>query len=482
MTESSTLRHNPFAFDAETMRRLGYRVVDRVVERMLHAEDVRPVDPDKGLDDVAPLRRPMPDAPQNPEQVVEQAIDDIFGNTMNLMHPRFYAYMPAPGNLISALADFMASGFNVFAGITPHNHAAFEVERQTVDWLGGRFGWDFPSSGLFVSGGSAANLTALALARHHQLNDDMTGAVVYCSDQTHSSIERSMYVLGFQPDQLRLIKCDADLRLDPEALEQAVRTDLEAGLKPLCVVGNAGTTNTGAVDPLSELADVCERHDLWFHVDAAYGGGAVLTPQTRTLFAGIDRAHTIAVDPHKWLFQPFECAVILGREQSWFTDTFRVLPAYLRDTDVTGEVCNYRDMGAQLTRSFKALKLWLSLQVYGVDTFIAAVEHGLAIARYAEQRAAALPGFEVTTPATLGVLTCRWIGDADARPDDSELNRVNHRLAQALTRTGFTYVTTTDLGSRTVLRFCPIHPAATERDIDETFDRLQKLAVNPAVA
>lgn len=474
MSESmpASSRFNPFAFEPEAMRRLGYRVVDRIVARLLAAERDPPIPPDPDTAELAVLRQPFPAAPRDPGAVIDAAIGSVFGHTMNLMHPAFFAYMPGPGNFISALADFMASGFNVFAGTAPYNRGAFEVERQTIDWLGGVFGWDFPNSGLFVSGGSAASFIALAIARHVLLKDRIDGAVVYASAQSHSCIERSLFLLGFGPGQLRLLEPDAQLRLDPAALERAIAADRTAGLRPFCVVGNGGTTNTGAVDPLDRLAEICERDGLWLHVDAAYGGGAMLSAGARPLFAGVERAHTIAVDPHKWMFQPFECACVLGREQAWFSDTFRRLPAYMRDTDAAGELFNYRDMGPQVTRSFKAFKLWLSLQVYGLDTFRAAVDHGLALARYAERRVAAMPGWSVVTPATLGVLTCRYEGAGGVSRGD----RVNADLAQAVGRSGRAYVTTTELFGRTVLRFCPIHPAATEQDIDGTFDLLQQLA------
>jgi len=463
---------NPFEIDVNEMRELGYHVVDCLIERLLSAREIPPVRMHQDEEKLEALRKPFGEQPQHARQVIDAALEQVFGNTMNLMHPRFYAYMPAPGNYISTLADFMASGFNVFAGTALHNQGAFEVEQQTIDWLGTQFGWDFPSSGLFVSGGSAANMTALAIARHVKLNGINDRAVVYCSTQTHSCIERSMILLGFKPDQLRLIEPDDCFRIEATSLEQAIHEDLAAGLRPFCVVANGGTTNTGAVDPLPAIADVCERHDLWFHIDAAYGGGAILSREGRSIFAGAEHAHTIAIDPHKWMFQPFECACLLGRKQHWFQDTFRRLPAYMRDTDVTGELFNYRDMGAQVTRSFKAFKLWLSLQVYGVDCFRKAVDDGLELARYAQRRVDSMAEWEVITPATLGVITCRFVGTAN--PDEAD--GINQQLAHRLNATHTAYITTTELNGMTVLRMCPIHPAATTEDIDQTFDLLEEFA------
>ena len=455
------------------MRQLGYLVVDALVEHMdsIHALPV--VNWSKAGDELGCLQRPFPDAPADPTAVIQQAFEQVFGNIMRVTHPRFFAYMPGPGNFISTLADFMVSGFNVFAGTTPHNLGAFEVERTTIDWLGSEFGWNFPSSGLFVSGGSAANFTALAVARHVHLQNDIQDAVVYCSSQAHSCVERALFLLGFKASQLRIIEADADFRLSAPQVAAAIKADRAEGRRPFCVVGTAGTTNTGAVDPLAELAGICERERLWYHIDAAFGGGAVLSHAVKPIFRGAERAHTIAIDPHKWLFQPFECACVLGRKQEWFRDAFRRLPAYMRDTDAEGNQFNYRDMGLQVTRSFKAFKLWLSLQVYGVDTFRKAVDQGLALARYAEGYVEAHDDWELVTPATLGVLNCRYrIADGSA----ADVDRINARIARQVSQSGYAYIATTELNGRTVLRFCPIHPGTNRKDIDETFRRLEKAA------
>ena len=466
-------RSNPFDMEHELMQQLGYRVVGAVIDYLRGVHELPAVTWSEAGDQLRGLQTPFPDSPTDPAATVEWALQQVLGNIMRLTHPRFFAYIPGPGNFVSALADFMTSGFNVFAGTTPHNLGAFEVERATIDWLGSEFGWDFPSSGLFVSGGSAANFTALAIARHVHLQNDVEDAVVYCSTQTHSCIERALFLLGFKADQLRVIEADADFRLSASAVMDAIGADRAAGRRPFCLVGTGGTTNTGAIDPLDELAEISEREGLWYHVDAAYGGGAVLSRQAKPLFRGAERAHTIAVDPHKWLFQPFECACILGRKQEWFRDAFRRLPAYMRDTDAEGDQYNYRDMGLQVTRSFKAFKLWLSLHVYGVDTFRYAVDKGLALARYAQRYVESHDEWEVITPASLGVLNCRYRKDVGDAPD---VDRVNARIARQVSQSGYAYIATTELRGRTVLRFCPIHPGTNRQDIDETFSRLEQAA------
>ena len=464
-------RNSPLDLEPDQMRTLGYRAVDAVIDHLRGVHQLPVVTWTRAGDVIKDLQAPFPDGPSDPAAAIERALAQVLANTMRVTHPRFFAYMPGPGNFISALADFMASGFNVFAGTTPHNLGAFEVERATIDWLGNEFGWTFPNSGLFVSGGSAANFTALAVARHVHLRNDIRNAVVYCSSQTHSCIERALFLLGFEAGQLRIIEADSDFRLSPAAVSDAIDADRKAGRRPFCVVGTGGTTNTGAVDPLDALAEICEREDLWYHIDAAFGGGAVLSHQVKPLFRGAERAHTIAIDPHKWLFQPFECACVLGRKQEWFRDAFRRLPAYMRDTDAEGDQFNYRDMGLQVTRSFKAFKLWLSLQVYGVETFRNAVDRGLALARYAERYAEAHDDWDVVTPATLGVLNCRYrVADGNA----ADVDRVNAHIAGQVSESGYAFIATTELHGRAVLRFCPIHPGTNRQDIDETFARLEQ--------
>jgi glutamate/tyrosine decarboxylase-like PLP-dependent enzyme len=269
-------RGNPFYLEPAQMRQLGYRVVDALVE---HASGVsaHPVLGPARSPDLRELFRPFPSKGSDAAETIERAIEQVFGNTMHLMHPRFFAYFPGPANFVGVLADFMAAGFNVFAGNAPHNEGAFEVERVTIDWLGRQFGWKSPGSGLFVSGGSAANFTALAVARHVHLQDETEDAIVYCSSQTHFCIERALFLLGFRKSQLRVIATDREFRLRAEDVANAIREDRVAGRRPFCIVGNGGTTNTGAIDPLSELAAICDEENLWFHVDAAFGGGAILS-------------------------------------------------------------------------------------------------------------------------------------------------------------------------------------------------------------
>jgi glutamate/tyrosine decarboxylase-like PLP-dependent enzyme len=327
-----------------------------------------------------------------------------------------------------------------------------------------------------------ANLSAIATARQIALGGPDPRGVVYYSDQTHNSLAKALRVLGFVEAQQRVLPADDGLRLDPAVLERAVAADRAAGLRPFCVVANAGTTNTGAVDPLADIADVCARERLWFHVDGAYGAAAALTERGREVLHGLDRADSVTLDPHKWLFQPFEIGCVLVRDVRHLRATFAVHPedqaSYLEDVTrlVDREVIFY-EHGPQLTRSFRALKLWMSLRVFGVRAFRDAIAHGIALAEEVEAMLRADGRFEVVTPAQLAVVTF-----APAMPDVglAERNTVTQRAVERLIADGYAMLTSTSVGGRTVFRLCLIHPEASLADVRETIARLAAFTTAPA--
>jgi glutamate/tyrosine decarboxylase-like PLP-dependent enzyme len=374
---------------------------------------------------------------------------------------------------MGVLGDALAAGFNVFAGTWLEASGPAQVELVVVDWLRQACGLPATAGGLFVSGGSVANLTALATARHVKLAGEMAGAVVYASEQTHSSVERGLGVLGFRREQVRKLACDAHFRLDLAALAAAVAADRTAGLRPFCVVANAGTTNTGAVDPLPALADFCRAEGLWLHVDGAYGGAVVLTARGRSLLAGIEQADSVVIDPHKWLFQPYEIGCVLVREADWLRETFHILPEYMADVEREEGEVNLCDRGIQLTRGFRALKLWLSLKRFGRAAFAAAIEHGFALAEAAEQRVRALPGWKVVSPAQMGVVTFRY---APPELTPQAQDAATHAAVEAMITDGYALVTSTVLRGRTALRLCTINPRTTPADVEETLRRLDRYA------
>lgn len=454
----------------EEMRALGHRVVDLVVERFATLPDEPVAASASRARMEARLREPPPEAPRGWEATVDRVARDVFAPMSHNAHPRFFAYVPGPGNFVGAMADALASAFNPFAGAWAMSPGAAQVELVTADWLRAICGLPEGADGLFVSGGSMANLTALAVARHRRLGEDFGRAVIYCSDQTHSSVERAARVLGFRADQLRKLPVDGGYRLRMDALEAAVAEDAAAGGVPFCVVANAGTTNTGAVDDMPALAALCRARGMWMHVDGAYGAAAALTEAGRAALRGMDEADSISIDAHKWLFQPFECGCVLVREGGALKDAFRLVPEYLRDSDRATEEVNFRDWGVQLTRGFRALKLWMTVQVFGMDALRQAVAWGVRLAETAEEELRASEAWEVVTPAQLGIVTFRYRrpGLASAGMDD-----LQRRITAALAEDGFAMLSTTVLEGRTVLRLCTINPRTTEEDVRETVRRLE---------
>ncbi len=495
--------------DADEMRRLGYAMVDRIVE---HVETL-PRQPVTHAADRAALRAALGGAaPQGPVAIDEtlRLLDEhVLANIMHVDHPRFFAYIPGPGNFVSAMADALAAGLNIFSGTWLAAAGPTQVEETVVDWMRQWCGLPASAGGLLVSGGSMANVTALHAARVADATNALPiehaaekargasaahagavagappssdasafdghdpAAVVYYSDQTHASVERGLRLLGFSKARCRELPSDDAFRLDPTSLSRAVADDRAAGLRPFCVIANAGTTNTAAVDPLDELADLCERERMWLHVDGAYGAAAVLVEEGRAALRGIARANSIALDPHKWLFQPFECGCVLLRDRRLLSQAFRITPHYLQDAHRTEPQTNPCDLGVQLTRGARALKLWMSIRTFGLDAFRAAIRRGLEMARLTEAELLSAGCWEIVTPANLGMVSFRY---APPGMDAREADAITDRLVAAAYADGYAMISSTRLRGRTALRMCPINPRTTEADIRTTVARLAELA------
>jgi aromatic-L-amino-acid decarboxylase len=458
---------------SDEMRDLGYRVVDMLIE---HFEQVREKPVTRRASRSAMeqrLREPLPEQGMDAGALLRQLQQDVFSNIMHLDSPRFFAFVPSPSNFVSVMAEALAAGFNVFAGTWLEASGPAAIELVTTDWLRQLCGLPESAGGLFVSGGSAANLTALATARHARLRDNMRDAVIYYSDQTHSSNERALRLMGFDAAQLHVIPSDRNYRLPMRQLRSAVEEDRANGRTPFCVIANAGTVNTGAVDPLVELADFCSDEGMWLHADGAYGIAAILCERGQRLLQGLELVDSLSIDSHKWLFQPYEIGCVLVRDRDWLRETFHILPAYLKDIDRGEEEVNFCDYGLQLTRNFRALKLWMSLKLFGLATFRAAVARGFELAEYAETLLRASDHWEVVTPAQMGIVTFRY-----TRPGltDEQLDALNLGLIDAMIADGYAMLSSTVLRGRTALRLCTINPRTTNEELRETLRRLEKFA------
>ena len=470
---------DPLGLDPETMRRLGYRTVDLLVDRWAGLGDEPVVRRGTPAELARRLSGPAPAGPQRFEDLLEQLFTDVLPFISRNDHPGFLAYVPGCGTWPGVLGDLIASACNIEASSWVQAAGPSQVELVVLDWFKEWIGFPQEAAGVLVSGGSAANLTALACAREVLLGAMSDQVVGYLSDQAHSSMARAARVLGFRPNQVRVLPVDDDYRMRPEALAAAMDADLRAGRRPLFVAASAGSTSTGAVDPLPELAALCRERGVWLHVDAAYGGFAVLTERGQRLLAGIELADSVTLDPHKWLYQPFECGCLLVRDGQRLHGAFRIQPAYLEDTQPAELEVNFSDLGVQLSRTSRALKLWLSLRYFGLDAFRAAIDRCIDLARLAQARIEASTQLELLTPAKLGVVCFRRRLQG---ADEDRLEQLNRNLAEGLAASGQGLVSSTRLRGRFALRMCVLNHTSGTLDVERVLDWFEHAPLPPAAA
>lgn len=457
------LERDPLELGPEQMRELGYRTIDLLVGRLT---DPAMAAMTRGsaakLGDR--IGRSLPGSGRAWAEVLDELDEGVITFMSRLAHPGYFAFIPASSTFPGALGDLIASALDIDAGSWSSASGPSHLELVVLDWFKRWIGYPSQSEGLLVSGGSAANITALACARETLAGERCDGAVVYASTQTHSSVLRAARLLGFRPDQVRSLPTDRRHRLSLDAFAVAVEEDERAGRKPLILAANAGTTNTGSIDPLPELAHFCRRRGMWLHVDAAYGGFAALTERGRRLLTGLERADSVTLDPHKWLYQPIECGCVLVREPRLLERAFAIAPDYLRD--YRSDEVDFCDRGAQLTRGARALKVWLSLQYYGADAFAAAIDRALDLARLAEEMVVEHPELELLCPATLGVVCFR------RRPvgldDEARLEELNADLVARLEASGRALVSSSRLDGRYAIRMCVMNHTTAPADVRRT--------------
>ncbi len=454
------------------------RKATELVVRLYGTLDRVRVTPAKSRTEIAQLfDEPFPREPQPMDDILREVESNIFANSTLYLTPRFFGYINASGNQAAVLGDLLSSAVNQICARWHFSPAASEVERRVIRWLAQFIGYAPEAGGCLLSGGSTGNLVALAMARSQKAQFDaaalgMRGGpplTVYISQEGHASLEKSMALLGMGRDQLRKIAVRDDFTIDVKALEKQVAEDRRNGFHPVCVVGNAGTTNTGAVDPLDALADFCRAQQLWFHVDAAYGGPAAGTEAAGSLFRGLDRADSVVVNPHKWLYVPAEAACILVREPRALRDTFRIVADYLpeeRDEPGDGPL-DFKDYGPQLTRNFRALKVWMTFKGYGARRLRAAIESNIEIMRYLADRIDQSQDFVRLAPVPLSVVCFQYrTPDGTVHGDQNYLDGLNDRLPGALEEDGRVFLASTKIHGRTALRACSVNHRLRREDVD----------------
>jgi aromatic-L-amino-acid/L-tryptophan decarboxylase len=468
--------HDPLHTGPDDMRRMAHATLDLLVDLMGDPEAGPPLRQATPRD----MERRLPGGPA-PEvgRAFEEALGELRREVLPFMarphHPRFFAFIPASGTFPGALGDFIASALNIFGGSWYEGAGPARLELVVLDWFKEWLGYPPHAAGSLVSGGSAANLTALACAREARTETMSPDLVLYASDQGHSSIARAARTLGFRPDQLRVLPTDSGYRMRPDALVGALEADRAAGRIPLAVCASAGSTNTGAIDPLPALADVCADGGVWLHVDAAYGGFAALSERGRGLLAGIERADSITLDPHKWLYQPFECGCLLVREGRLLREAFEITPDYLTDAETALAEVNFADLGLQLTRMVRALKVWLSITTFGAAAFREAVDRSLDLAREAQRWVDGSDELELMHGATLGIICFRRrVPGASEAVEEA----VNRRLVAELASSGEGFVSSTRLRGRFAIRMCVLNHTTQHADVEHVLRLLATAEVD----
>ena len=408
------------------------------------------------------------------KEVVKEMEKEIFEYSGNANHPRFFAFVPGPASCVSWLGDVMTSAYNVHAGGSKMAPTVNCCEQQTIRWLNDQVGFGKDAGGIFVSGGSMANVTALIAARDRILGENNIHlGVAYISDQTHSCVAKGLRAIGIPNSRIHVIPTNDHFEMIPSELRKAIKEDIQKGLIPFSVIATAGTTNTGSIDPLEEIANICKEFNIWYHVDAAFGGSTLISPKYKHLLKGIELADSIAWDAHKWLFQTYGCAAILVKNIHTLYDSFHVSPEYLKDLNKEPETINNFDIGIELTRPARGLKLWLTLQVLGTELMGSAVEQGFKLATLMEEEISAKPNWEIVSSAQLAMVNFRF---APKGLTLEEIDQLNDLVSERIIKSGFATLFTTILRHKTVIRFCGIHPETTDDDIKNTCSLLDKYA------
>ena len=425
---------------------------------------------------------PVPEQPLSVPELADLLRPLVLEHSTLCGHPGFMAYVSGSGTVPGAAADLLAAGFNPNVGGWTLSPAATELELHLMRWLAGQFGLPAGAGGLMTSGGAASNLTALKAARDARTEGDVRRdgvgglrLVLYASAEAHATIAEAADMLGLGERAVRAIATDDGYRMRIDDLRRAVADDLAAGMHPFAVVATAGTTATGAIDPLPDVADLCAEHNLWLHVDAAYGGAAALAPELRPLLRGIERADSIAFDPHKWLYTPQSSACLLARDPRSLLRSYSIDAAYVRDdASLSGRGTNIGELGPQWSRAFLALKVWLSLAAHGTEAYGRRIAHDVELARYLDRRVREHPDLEPMCPVTLSIACFRYAPEAAAL-DPAGLDALNERLMVAIRRDGRAFPSNAELGGRYCLRACLVNHRTEARDIDALIDATVEL-------
>jgi glutamate/tyrosine decarboxylase-like PLP-dependent enzyme len=430
---------------------------------------------------------PLPGKGSEAEELLETIQTKVFETSNFNPSPNYYGYISGGGNQAAILAEILRNALNQ-NNLKWHSAPAnSEIEKIVIRWICDFIGYPLNAAGVLVSGGSVANFLNLAVMRKikcpvDMANDGMYNApimTVYVSEQGHSSIDKGMDMLGLGKKYLRKIPVDQDFRIDLDLLEAAIIQDKQQGFLPSCIVGIAGTTNTGSVDPLRALGELAQKHNLWYIIDGAYGLPGAGTSLVGDQFDGLELADSILLNPHKWFFVPFEVACVIVKNKTHLQSTFSMVPDYLRGGKEQSDREDLMDLNLQLTKDFKALKVWMTFKAYGADKLRSAIENDCLLARYAKETIDESTDFELLAPVPLSIVCFRYIGSGSYTND--RIDAINNRLLQLIEEDGRIFFAGTKINGQTSLRINLTNHRRTSGDIDFLFKVLRELGTKAVI-
>ncbi len=418
------------------------------------------------------FKKPLPEDPEGPNKTYQDFLENILPYPLGNIHPRFWGWVIGTGTPLGMLAEMLAAGMN--PNLAGGDHIAFYVESQVIDWFKEIMGFPSTASGLLVSGGSMANLVGLTVARNskakfdirkHGLQAVSQKMTIYGSEETHSSNQKAIELLGLGSDAFRKIPVNEEFQIDIESLKVHISEDQENDYHPICIIGNAGTINTGAFDDLNSLANICEQEDMWFHVDGAFGAWAILSPKLKSLVSGINRADSLAFDLHKWMYMPYEVGCTLVKKEEEHRQAFSLTPDYLTHTlrGIGGGEKWFSDYGVQLSRGFRALKVWMGIKEHGIRKYGRLIQQNVEQAQYLVKLVQSSSELELLAPVPLNIVCFRFLADG---LDDSSLNDLNKELLLRLHESGIAAPSYTIIGDKYALRVAITNHRSRREDFD----------------
>jgi len=467
-------------FDKETTE--AYKKQIKEIEQLLFEqlkvnENIRnmPVAPIIDKDAIKRIEdTDIPRVGRDASEVGKQLVNDVFNNAMLIQHPRFFSFVASAVSPYSLAGAILTDIYNPHGGAYAEAPGACIIEEKLVKWMGSLAGYPNDTcGGIFVSGGSIATLSALIAARTAKLkHEDLLKGTIYFSNQTHSSVEKALRMLGFSNEQMVKIDVDDDFKVRTDLMEEAIIKDIKEGKKPFAIIGNLGTTNTGSIDPLDKLADIKEKYDLWMHVDGAYGGSSLISPIYRNLSKGIERSDSLTWDSHKWLMQTYSCSTLIVKDKQNLLNAFSEHPEYLADISSSDHNDGW-DMGPEMTRPHRAIKLWYTVQALGTDLLEEIIDYSFENSKIVYKMLTEKDNWEIISKPSCGTINFRYHPKG---LNEEQLDKLTLKISEEINKTNYSFIVTTILNAKRVLRMCMINSNTDIDDVKSTIELIDKIA------